>query len=1302
MWFQHGMIEEPADLVDRHPELVAGMVDSGRRLARRIKGEQRLAAGVVTVPPRSPGCAFLPEPDRVMYCVHSTPAFNSNGYSTRTRGVAQGVASCGVDLEVVARAGYPWDTTTDVPCPEAVRTECLVDEIPYVHIPGSSLSEAPIDHYIVEAADAFTREARRLRPSLIQAASNFRTALPALICARRVGVPFVYEVRGFWELSAAAAKSGFDGSEQFGLQAAMELLVCREADQVLVITKQVRENLVRRGVPADRITVAPNAVNPEVFLPLPRDTDFAQAKKIRTDVPVIGFAGSMVGYEGLDTLLSASAILRERGIEHQVVIAGSGSVTEALKAQRDELSLDTVTFLGRLPQDQMPRLMSTFDIMPMPRHSLAVTQMVSPLKPLEAFSCMKAVVLSDVAPHQDLAGPGQDRALLFRAGDADALADSLQRLVEDANLRQDLGRRARLWTLDERQWKHVGATIASAHRLAVERVASVRDRMEPMSLGELRIGLIADEFTTRTLAPSVRLFPLDRNGWRRQVDEGQLDLVLVESAWSGTDGQWRRAIGDYGPDEHRDIEELLSACRSQGIPTVFWNKEDPVHFDRFRSTAAMCDHVFTTDANRIPDYLATPDAVSRTVSTMSFHAQPAIHNPLPPAMSPNPTIAYAGTYYGDRYPQRSMELRRLLEAAAPLGLTIYDRQAALPESTYHFPADLARHSVGALPYEQVIDSYKVHLAHLNVNSVTDSPSMYSRRVVEIAACGGVVVSGPGRGVSETFGDAIPIPVDELGRRTLLVGLAHAPQARLAEAWRQMRAVLRSHTVDTEMTILLRTIGLCVEAPVRDDYSLHLVEPSPELLAAVAGQSVRPREVFVDDVETAGDALSGSGIVVRPASAVTDVRARWCGLVREVPSRTYFEDLLSATHYGIWRRIVVAAGEEVRPGTPLARPRHTNGSHEGLVRQEVVARVGSVKAALEEPCDEGVELTLPSPVIPSTAPDMVMGNDKGTLPARTVLVAGHDLKFASGLMSQLEADGHRVLVDQWADHSQHDEDLSIELLRQAEVVFCEWGLGNAVWYSQHVGTDQRLVVRVHSQELFRPYLASIKHAAVDQYVFVAPLIQQAAITSHGLPADRCRVVPNAVDVAGLQLQKHVGAEFNLGLVGIVPRSKRLDRAIDVLTELLARNNRYRLFVKGKQPSDYPWMASRPDEMAFYGAVYERIERLNEQYPGCVVFDPHGDDMSEWFRKVGVALSTSDFESFHFTIADGAASGALPACLEWPGADLLYPREWLAASPAELAESILSRRGLRRDEDQVIARSCDASAVLPSLARAVVDG
>src|SRR5699024_9479631 len=172
-------------------------------------------------------------------------------------------------------------------------------------------------------------------------------------------------------------------------------------------------------------------------------------------------------------------------------------------------------FLGRVPNNEIPRLLSTFDIMPCPRVSEKVTELVSPLKPLEAFSASKAVVLSDVSPHKSLAGFNEERALLFKAGDAVDLANVLQRLIQDNNLSRELGRAGRLWTMSERNWTALGHKISAAYSQSVNNHRG-RQLASSKPLSDIKLGVIADEFTTVTLAASCQVIPIDKTSWLQQ------------------------------------------------------------------------------------------------------------------------------------------------------------------------------------------------------------------------------------------------------------------------------------------------------------------------------------------------------------------------------------------------------------------------------------------------------------------------------------------------------------------------------------------------------------------------------------------------------------------------------------------------------------------------------------------------------------------------------------------------------------------------------------------------------------------
>lgn len=288
--------------------------------------------------------------------------------------------------------------------------------------------------------------------------------------------------------------------------------------------------------------------------------------------------------------------------------------------------------------------------------------------------------------------------------------------------------------------------------------------------------------------------------------------------------------------------------------------------------------------------------------------------------------------------------------------------------------------------------------------------------------------------------------------------------------------------------------------------------------------------------------------------------------------------------------------------------------------------------------------------------------------KKVLVAGHDLKFAKFIMEAIEQrEDMELLIDQWRNHSSHDEEKSFQMLNQADTIFCEWGLGNLVWYSQNKKKGQKLVTRVHAQELKTRHLDLCLHDNIDHYIFVSPYYFELMISEFSLQREKCRMIFNMVDTDLLNRPKIPGAEFHLGMIGDVPKSKRLDRALDIFEKLYAHDKRYKLFVKGKRPEDYPWMHSKAkaDEMAYYQEQYKRIERNG--WENNVVFEGFGP-IEDWLQKIGWILSVSDHESFHLSVAEGVASGARAVVVRWPGSETIYSKAMISESLDEAVSSI----------------------------------
>ncbi|MCC3271139.1 glycosyltransferase [Arthrobacter zhangbolii] len=313
--------------------------------------------------------------------------------------------------------------------------------------------------------------------------------------------------------------------------------------------------------------------------------------------------------------------------------------------------------------------------------------------------------------------------------------------------------------------------------------------------GDLTVGVILDEFSAAAFAFEWNTVALDPAGWRQQLREHTLDLIFVESAWAGNNRLWRgKLAGPNGPAPQ--LAELLAFARSSGIPTVFWNKEDPPHYEDFLPAAALFDHVFTSDVRRVEHYRR--DLGHNNIGVLPFAAQPAIHNPARPKHGRHARdIAFAGMYFAHKYPERRQQMDMLLggamDAKLPVGLEIFSRKLG-GDANYQFPAPLDSRVVGSLSYAQMLSAYKAYKVFLNVNSVVDSPSMCARRIFEISAAGTPVISTPSDAVARFFApDEVPVAATREAAAALSAGLVRNAEYNDRTVHRAQRRIWSGHT-----------------------------------------------------------------------------------------------------------------------------------------------------------------------------------------------------------------------------------------------------------------------------------------------------------------------------------------------------------------------------------------------------------------------------------------------------------------------------------------------------------------------------
>jgi hypothetical protein len=293
----------------------------------------------------------------------------------------------------------------------------------------------------------------------------------------------------------------------------------------------------------------------------------------------------------------------------------------------------------------------------------------------------------------------------------------------------------------------------SDRRLSVE-LPEVELPDGPTARPELPVATILDRFSATALRYEWRQIEVGPDDWRQTVEREPPRLLFVESAWRGNGDRWRDVLVGRDTERKVPLAELVRWCRNGGIPTVFWNKEDPPNFERFIDAARLFDWVYTVDGDRIPAYHEILG--HERVGLLGFGAQPRIHNPIAVPGGRRHDVAFAGTYFPGKHPARREQMETVLAPARDFGVHIYSRIIQEQDPRFHWPPEYQPHLVGSLPYERMLAAYKSYKLFLNVNSVTESPTMCARRVFELSACSTPVLSGYSRAIGEVFGDLIPV------------------------------------------------------------------------------------------------------------------------------------------------------------------------------------------------------------------------------------------------------------------------------------------------------------------------------------------------------------------------------------------------------------------------------------------------------------------------------------------------------------------------------------------------------------------
>lgn len=274
----------------------------------------------------------------------------------------------------------------------------------------------------------------------------------------------------------------------------------------------------------------------------------------------------------------------------------------------------------------------------------------------------------------------------------------------------------------------------------------------PKNSKELKIACIFDNFTMQCFEPEVDLITFTPDNWKAVFEFQRPHILMVESSWKGNNGTWKGKIANNKGGNFNDILEVIKWCKENNIPTVFWNKEDPVHYEVFIDVAQYFDYIFTTSIECVERY--KNDLNRDNVDVLQFAAQPNIHNPIELLKGRENKICFAGSYYRHKYEERGEDTKTLLNVSIPYGLDIYDRNYNSGIESYKFPDKFQKYVRGVLEGNDIIKANKGYKVVLNLNTVKNSKTMFARRIFELLASNTPLISNSSPGINSTFNDII--------------------------------------------------------------------------------------------------------------------------------------------------------------------------------------------------------------------------------------------------------------------------------------------------------------------------------------------------------------------------------------------------------------------------------------------------------------------------------------------------------------------------------------------------------------------
>ena len=377
---------------------------------------------------------------------HSFPLLD--GYASRSQSIFIAQRAMGFSPVILTSPKHEEDWKQE--CPEKET----IDGFQFYRTGKNLFGKIPVLGEIIQMLMVLAKLIRVIKiekPVILHAHSPVLNAIPAALAGKWFKLPVVYEIRAFWEDAGVDQATYKNKSFKYELVKSLETLICKRVDHIAVLCEGIRKDLVSRGIDNKKITPVFNGINPENFKPCTPDLELIDRWNI-SGKKVIGFIGSFYRYEGLDLLVEAYSKIAKTNPDLTLLLIGGGEMEAQLKKLVESHNLtDRVLMPGRIPHDRIKGVYALIDILIYPRYSVRLTELVTPLKPLEAMAMGKTVIASDIGGHRELISH-KKTGVLFQAGNATALSESILSVYRDPDLMAVLGNQGIKYVMENKTW----------------------------------------------------------------------------------------------------------------------------------------------------------------------------------------------------------------------------------------------------------------------------------------------------------------------------------------------------------------------------------------------------------------------------------------------------------------------------------------------------------------------------------------------------------------------------------------------------------------------------------------------------------------------------------------------------------------------------------------------------------------------------------------------------------------------------------------------------------------------------------